>query len=376
MSHSIAFQEWKAENRPVMPSSAESPGHRHSSFAAAVGIGCRRLMLALVWGTLAWGYAVAQQLPPAEPPLPLPSQSQPVETLHVTTNEVLVPTLVEGDDKVVYGLKPSDFELTDNGVPQRLHVDEEMDNAPVALVMVVQQGRSAALEMDKVTRLGPLLSLFLGNGNGEIALVGFDSTPQLLHDFTGSLDAIESSLHQLQPGDGGAAILDTVSYGVDLLQTQPERYRRVLLLISERRDHGSKHIKPTALVQRIGASNILVLSISFSPSAAEFLHDLTDNGENRTTSMIGTLLMAGQAMRKNAAKELARLSGGEYATFTKDKALEEHLSQLAQRVHNRYLLSFRPSDPAPGLHTLRVRLTRDYGAKVVARTSYWAAPNP
>ncbi len=320
--------------------------------------------------------AMTQQLPPVEPPLPMPVPDQPVTTLHVTTNEVLVPTLVESSDKVIYGLKPGDFELTDNGVPQRLRVDEEMDTAPVALVVAVQQGRSAALEMDKVAKLGPLLSLFTGNGNGEIALVGFDSTPQLLHDFTGSLGGIEGSLHQLTPGDGGAAILDTVNYAIDLLQTQPERYRRVLLLISERRDHGSKHIKPAALVQRIGASNILVLSISFSPSAAEFLHDLSDSGESRTMSMLGSLLMAAQAMKKNVAKELARLSGGEYATFTRDKALEAHLSELAQRVHNRYLLSFNPQNPAPGLHTLHVRLTQDYDAKVIARTSYWAGPNP
>lgn len=361
---------------PVVQRSAAKTAQRLVRTDAVSRFTLAILAFGLGLSCLASARLAAQQLPPAEPPAPLPAQDQPVETLHVTTNEVLVPTLVENANQVVYGLKPEDFELTDNGVPQRLRVDEEMDTAPVALVVAVQQGRSAALEMDKVAKLGPLLSLFQGNGSGEIALVGFDSTPHLLHDFTGSLDSIESSLHQLQPGDGGAAILDTVGYAIDLLHTQPERYRRVLLLISERRDHGSKHVKPTALVQRIGASNILVLSISFSPSAAEFLHDLTDNGDNRTTSMLGALLMAGQAMKKNVAKELARLSGGEYATFTKDKALEAHLAQLAQRVHNRYLLSFSPTDPAPGLHRLRVRLTRDYGATVIARTSYWAAPNP
>ena len=318
----------------------------------------------------------AQQLPPPEPPAALPGGDQPVETLHVTTNEVLVPTLVENSGKVLYGLKPSDFLLTDNGVPQRLRVDPDMDTAPVALVVAVQQGRSAALEMDKVARLGPLLSIFTGNGKGQIALVGFDSTPHLLHDFTGSLDEIEGSLNQLRPGDGGAAILDTVGYAVDLLHSEPEQYRRVLLLISERRDHGSHHEEPSALVQRIGASNILVLSISFSPSAAEFLHDLGDSGENRTMNMLSTLLMVTQAMKKNVARELARLSGGEYATFTRDKALEAHLSDLAQRVHNRYMLSFQPQNPAPGLHTLHVTLTQDYDARVIARTNYWAAPNP
>ncbi len=320
--------------------------------------------------------SAAQQLPPAEPPAPEPGSNQPMATLHVTTNEVLVPTLVENSGKVLYGLKPGDFLLTDNGVPQRLHVDPDMDTAPVALVIAVQQGRSAALEMDKIARLGPLLSIFTGNSRGQMALVGFDSTPHLLHDFTGSLDAIEGSLHQLQPGDGGAAILDSVDYAIDLLESEPDSYRRVLLLVSERRDHGSHHVKPSVLVQRIGASNILVLSLSFSPSAAEFLHDLGDSGSNRTMSMIGTLFMAAQAMKKNVARELAQLSGGEYATFTRDKALQEHLSQLAQRVHNRYMLSFQPQNPAPGLHTIHVSLTQDYDARVIARTNYWVSANP
>jgi hypothetical protein len=35
------------------------------------------------------------------------------------------------------------------------------------------------------------------------------------------------------------------------------------------------------------------------------------------------------------------------------------------------LITFSPSDPTPGLHTIRVRLAEDYGAHVVARANYW-----
>lgn len=321
--------------------------------------------------------AAAQQLPPSELPQALPGSAEPVETLRVTTNEVLVPTLVErGPGEVVYGLKPSDFVLTDNGVPQKLRVEEEMDTAPVALVVVVEQGRSAALQFDKLARLAPLLSIFLGNGKGEAALVGFDSTPRLLQDFTRSTDDLDDQLKHLQPGDGGAAILDTVGYAVQLLESQPREYRRVLLLISEERDHGSKHVKPEKLVERIGASNVLVLSLTYSASRAELLHDLKDSGDQRVMSMIGTLLMAEQALKKNVSRELAVMSGGEYAPFTRDKGFEERVTEVAQHVHNRYLLSFNPEHPTPGLHTLRVRLTRDYGARVVARANYWASAEP
>jgi len=327
----------------------------------------------LVGFGVAGGAARAQQLPPPEPPKPMPTPQAETPTLRVTTNVVLVPTLVEKDHgQVIYGLKSSDFVLEDNGVPQKLRVEEDMDTAPVALVVAVEQGRMAGLEFDKVAKLGPLLDLFLGDGKSEAALVGFDSKPQLVRDFTQSESDLTDDLQHFAPGDGGGAILDTVGYAVDLLQTQPKEYRRVLLLVSEERDHGSKHIKPEKLVERIGLTDVLVLSLTFSPSRAELLHDLKDNGDQRTMSMMSALLMAVQAIKKNVARQIAVMSGGEYAPFTRDKAFEERVSEVAQHARNRYLLSFYPSDPTSGLHTLRVHLTQDYGAHVVARANYWA----
>jgi VWFA-related protein len=341
----------------------------------AYKIGC-----GFVLGTLAFARvprsAGAQELPPPEPPKPMPSsrpQSPDGTVLRSTTNVVLVPTLVEKDHgQIVYGLKASDFELTDNGVPQKLHVEEEMDTAPVALVVAVEQGRAAGLEFDKIAKLGPLLDLFLGDGKSEAALVGFDSKPQLVRDFTHSEEDLTEDLKHFAPGDGGDAILDTVAYAVDILRTQPREYRRVLLLISEPRDHGSRYTKPEKLVEHIGLSDVLVLSLTFSPSRAEFLHDIQDSGDQRTMNLMSTLLMVTQAMKKNVAEEIARMSGGEYASFTRDKGFEDSVDAVARHARNRYMLSFTPTDSSPGLHTLHVRLTQDYGAHVVARANYWA----
>jgi Mg-chelatase subunit ChlD len=222
-----------------------------------------------------------------------------------------------------------------------------------------------------VAKLGPLLDLFLSDPRSEAALMGFDSKPHLLRDYTHSEEDLGDSLEHLQPGDGGGAILDTVSSAVDLLETQPREYRRVLLLISEERDHGSKHTKPVQLIQKIGRSNVLVLSVSFSPSRAEFLHDVKDSGDDRTMNMVSSLLMAVKAFKKNVAKEVAQESGGEYTTFTGDKGFEQRVVEAAKHVRNRYLITFSPSDLTPGLHTIRVRTTQDYGARIVARANYW-----
>ena len=126
-----------------------------------------------------------------------------------------MPTLVEmPSGEIVYGLGPGDFQLLDNGVPQQLHVDDDLDSEPVSVVVAVEKGRMAALEFEKINRLAPLIDLFLGDGMSEAALVSFDSKPRLAVPFTKDADRLGHELRRMEPGDGGAAILDTVGYAV------------------------------------------------------------------------------------------------------------------------------------------------------------------
>lgn len=299
----------------------------------------------------------------------MPGTQTGAPNLRVTTTEVLVPTLVEKKGGgILYGLKPSDFILEDNGVQQKIKVQPEMDTAPVALVVAVEQGGASVLEFDKLARLGPLLDVFLSDPRSQVALVGFDSEPHLIQDFTHDGDQVNTELTRLEPGDGGGAILDTVNYGVTLLESQPKEYRRVLLLISEERDHGSKHTKAVQLIKQIGESDVLVLSVSFSPALAELGHDVKDSGEDRTMS---ALVMAVKAFKKNVAKEVATESGGAFTTFVGDKGFEARVLTAARDARNRYLITFTPTDSTPGLHTIRVKTAEDYGARIVARANYW-----
>jgi VWFA-related protein len=303
-----------------------------------------------------------------------PSSSEQVPTFRTGTSVVLVPTLVEkASGEVIYGLKSKDFVLTDNGVPQNITVDEDMDVAPVAMIVALEQGRTSALQFETMSHLGPLLDLFLGDGRSKAALVTFDSLPHLVRDFTRDQESLTMDLRNLRPGDGGAAILDTVGYAVDVLESMPKNYRRVLLLVSESRDHGSHHVQPAELVQRIGKSDVLVLSLTYSASKSEFLSDLKGGGSvGPNMNLLSPLLMSMQALRKNVPREIARMSGGEYAPYTREKGFEERVDAVAKHARNRYLLSFHPADSTPGLHQLSVRLSEDYGARIIARANYWA----
>lgn len=353
-------------------------------------VGMRSRVLALALALAALPVLQAQQPFPGEPArLPQKPQKQPAAhpspppsdanrnppTFRVSTSIVVVPTLVEKPDgEIIYGLKPSDFALYDNGVRQTIHVDDDLDIQPVSLVVCVERGRDAPLEFSIFRHLGPLLDLFAGGDRGQVALVSFDSRPVWMDPFTADTDLIAHDLADLPAGDGGAAIVDAVGYSVNLLEQQPANRRRVLLLISESRDHGSYRFNLPQLVQRIGTSNTLVLSLVFSPSKSEIIDWARGNagGGGTELNMLAPLMMTMNAMRRNTPKTLAALSGGEYAPFTKEKAFERRVAEEANHARNRYVLSFHPTDLTPGLHTIQVKLTQDYGARVIARNSYWA----
>lgn len=303
---------------------------------------------------------------------PDPNANMPI--FHVSTSVVIVPTLVEkSSGEVLYGLKPTDFSVFDNGVEQKVHVDDDLDTQPVSLVVCIERGRDAPLEFDKIGKLGPLLDLFTRDGRGDIALVAFDSRATWVEPFSQDTDNINRDLKQMPAGDGGAAILDAVGYSVNLLEQQPPDHRRVLLLISESRDHGSRRFNIPQLVERIGTSNTLVLSLVFSPGKAEIIDWGKGNTDGGTEpNILAPLIMTMNAMRRNTPKTLAALSGGEYDPFTREKGFETRVAEVASHARNRYILSFHPSDLTPGLHSIQVKLTQDYGAHVVARNSYWA----
>jgi VWFA-related protein len=304
---------------------------------------------------------------PADPNADLP-------TFRVSTTVVVVPTLVEkSNGDVLYGLKPQDFSVYDNGVEQKVHVDDDLDTQPISLVVCIERGRDAPLEFDKIGKLGPLLELFTRNGRGDMALVAFDSKATWVEPFGTDQDTISKDLKHMPAGDGGAAILDAAGYSVNLLEQQPADHRRILLLISESRDHGSHHFDIPQLVERIGTSNTLVLSLVFSPGKAEIIDWAKGNtGGGTEMNILAPLMMTVNAMRRNTPKTLAELSGGEYDPFTKEKGFEARVAEVASHARNRYILSFHPTDLTPGLHSIQVKLTQDYGAHVVARNSYWA----
>jgi VWFA-related protein len=351
--------------------------------------------------------------------------SDPTPVLRRGSNLVLVPTLVKtSKGEPVFGLTANDFILTDDGIEQRVSLEEHTDGQPLALVIVVQTGGAGGRRLDSYRRLGPLLDSMVGAVPHHVAVVGFDSEPHIEAEFTPDLNSIAGVLAKLQPGNGEAAILDSLGFAVDLVRKQPTNYRRAILSISETLDHGSQSKLEDAL-RAIDDTNTTIYSLGFSTTKADMQHDADEfnsdltpapthgclakdqsngsdthpvqvpdgKGNNRAMQTFNCLTLlapplfaakmatmaALDGIHRNVPKSVARLTGGEYYKFENERSLDRGLITISNQIPNSYALSFSPQVDSPGLHAIDVRLKDRTDLHVDARRSYWAdnskAPN-
>jgi len=342
------------------------------------------------------------------------------------TTLVLVPALVRTEKgELVFTLTANDFSLTDNGVPQKLALEEDSGSQPLALAIVVETGGAGAQHFASYSKLGGMLESVVGAVPEQVAVIGFDSEPLLVQDFTSNLDEANAALNHLQPGDDGDAILDSLRAAVDLLRKQPPTYRRAILLVSETLDRGSQ-LDLAGTLRAISDTNTAIYSMGFSSSRAQMKHEAgqfddredpgpaggcmsrgprtdpdadsdADIGTSqdgdakpakkqgraaqaydcasllvpplRAAKMLAMLAMNG--LRKNVPETVARLTGGEYYKFENEKNFERSLVTISNHIPNRYVLSFRPLDPQAGLHEIKLQLNGHPKLKVTARNSYW-----
>ncbi|MGA2375968.1 MAG: VWA domain-containing protein [Candidatus Sulfotelmatobacter sp.] len=302
------------------------------------------------------------------------------DTIHTQSNVVIIPALVKNaKGEAVYGLGAKDFVVEDDGVEQAVHLDEAAEGSAMSLVIAIQRGRRANYEFPRIRGLSAMVDPIMEAGLGRVAIVEFDSHAELIQDFSGNSDETAETLNSLQPGDEGAAILDAVDYSVKMLEKAPRERQRVLLLISETRDHGSHEAKVEDVVAEIGQSNTAVYALAFAPSRSNVLDTMRGNNMaemHPSPDLLAPFIMAAEAMKKNAPRTVAAMTGGEYELFATRTNFEARMIDFTNHLHSRYLLSIEPKNPHAGLHQIRVRL-RDAGDRtVLARSRYWVAAEP
>ena len=289
---------------------------------------------------------------------------------------VVVPvTVSQPDGENIWGLKQGDFQLLDNGEERKIRVEAwSTYQSHVSLVVVIQTSSLSQAALLKVKKIASLLDNITGEG-GEVAVITADSDVETRLNFTGQWEPIQETFEKLN-GSGGntGRILDGVDNAVTLLAQRPPERRRLILVLSEARDRGSK-AKSEAVLTRAEQANVTIYSVTYSAYVTPFT---TKASEFEPDAAAGFNILAlfteiGHAMKENAGKTLAHYTGGRQLGFNTFHHLEDDLTAIGKEVHSQYQLSFAPPPEQTAVyHALTINIKDRPDAIIRARPGYWS----
>src|SRR5262249_4794650 len=149
--------------------------------------------------------------------------------IKVDVSLVLIPvTITDSRERLVVGLREKNFEVFEGKYRQEIqHFSSE--DAPISLGVILDLSGSMS---GKIERAREAVVAFLKSANpqDEFFLIAFADRPQLLSDFTTSIDDVQGRLLSAIP-KGRTALLDAIYMGVTKMR-QAKYSKKALLIIS------------------------------------------------------------------------------------------------------------------------------------------------
>jgi VWFA-related protein len=373
---------------------------------------CLFLATIAVWPLLSEVSVRAQAPTGPLPPRPgVEVQPPPKNLIKVQVALVNTPVTVrDASGAMVHNLEAHDFQITDNGVAQKIsHFD--LGGDPISLVILVETSSRIEPIASEIRKTGILFTQAVMGPTGEAAVVGFNDGVDKLQDFSSSADQIEKTIAELQLGTSGVKLYDAMSVGVEMLSARPEATaekpgrRRVLLILSEAVDDGSTK-KLGEVLRQAQLANVTIYSVGLSTTRAE-LQSKPKSPPQRTypvgaippppgvpatptyedsyhpagADIMAVAIWAVQhihdAVKANSLEVAAAATGGAHLSTFKDRSIEKAIDEIGGELHSQYSLSYTPTDAsASGYHEIKVSVIRSdaKNLKVRARPGYYLAP--
>ena len=243
---------------------------------------------ALVACALGIPSAFAQQ--PASSPAPAPAAQQPAATPAAAQQppaqeEDKTPTIVTQVDEVnliftvtdkkgafIPNLKQSDFALLDdNKAPAHVNYFAQQTNLPLRVGILVDASTSIRSRFQFEQQAANEFLLQVLKARGDRAFVmGFDSTPTVVTDWTNNFDLLGTGINKLRPG-GGTALYDAVYTAcrdklLDVSRGQ-DPVRRAIVLVTDGNDNQSRAYLDDSIKMCQRAETIVyAISTNWTPS--------------------------------------------------------------------------------------------------------------
>ena len=269
------------------------------------------------------------------------SQQEPAATFRAGVDAVAVEASVRRNNRPVTGLKISDFELLDNGVPQQIS-DLNYERLPIDVTVLLDVSASVTGRvLDQLRQSVRQLKSDLGPRD-RLKLVAFNMQVRRLADFEAPAAAADTAFASLS-GRGSSAIFDSVA--VQLAAPAPAGRRHLVVLFTDGQDSSSISDPDTLFDVAKRSTATVDIALSRSPG--------------RPPITIGRMY-----------DQLARETGGLVVSTTPGENLASTFRRALADFRASYVLYYTPQGVArAGSHTIDVRVKRD-GTEVRARRGY------
>ena len=241
-------------------------------------------------------------------------------TIKVETRLVNVAlNVMDAKGAPVGGLVRDDFEILEDGKPQKIAIFEKEATTPLSIVLAIDTSDSVWTNerLEKSAAKHFVDSLL--RDQDELDLMEFSEVVRELVSFTNQKKRIETGIGELQMG-GATALYDAVYLASQRLgeTSTADGRRRVVVLITDGGDtvKGSKYTQAMEQAQRSGA---MVYALIIVPIYA-------DAGRN----------IAGE----HALIQMAKDTGGKYYYVNDPKDLEPAFRHVSDDLRTQYLLGY------------------------------------
>ncbi len=276
----------------------------------------------------------------------------PGSFLRMNVDMVLVPvTVTDPMNRLVTGLEKEDFHIYENNNQQTIR-NFACEDAPVSIGIIFDLSGSMNSKLNRA-KASILQFIKTANPQDEFFVIGFNDRPELIEDFTGSVEDIQARLATVHSGHR-TALLDAIYYGVAKMR-DAKHERKALLVVSDGGDNRSRYTEGEVR-SKVRESDVEIYAMGiFDPYAP--------TPEER----MGPMLL----------DNLADESGGRMFQVADVDELSDIAEKISTELRNQYMIGYRPTDlsrdgkwrkvkvkvnPPPGLPPLTV----------YARTGYYA----
>ena len=257
-------------------------------------------------------------------------------------------TVVDSSNRLVTNLTKGDFNVFEDGKPQRI-TSFRNEDIPVAMGIVIDNSGSMRDKRPQVNAAA-LNLVRSSNPQDKVFVVNFNEEYFLDQDYTGSIPKLKDALERIE-SRGGTALYDAVVASADHLKKSGELEKKVVLVVTDGEDNASRESLEEAL-RRLEEQN------------------------GPTIYTIGLLGDEHSKRARRALREMAEDTGG-VAFFPKDlNEVQAITSQIAHDIRNQYTIQYKPSTPqsAGGYRTVKVQAKAPgyKNLQVRTRSGYYA----